>query len=159
MICRSSTQMSKRVPTTSMCVRGVPRSRRCARRRDCRTRCGCRGTSRPAGCADHVGQLDVRADGELADPVAVLVGVGVRPEILLAAPCSRCARRRGGCPSIVDASAAVARGRRTCRRDSRRRRRRRRRSPLTSPGVVKTSPPGRLPHLSGLMRPLVFSHL
>jgi len=26
---------------------------------------------------------------------------------------------------------------------------------LTSPGVVNTSPPGRLPHFSGLMSPLV----
>ena len=26
-------------------------------------------------------------------------------------------------------------------------------------GVVKTSPPGRLPHLCGLMMPLVLSHL
>src|SRR5713226_4853464 len=29
--------------------------------------------------------------------------------------------------------------------------------PLTSPGVVNTSPPGKLPHLSGLMMPLVLS--
>ncbi len=32
--------------------------------------------------ADHVVELDVGADGELADAVAVLVGVGVAPEIL-----------------------------------------------------------------------------
>ena len=31
--------------------------------------------------------------------------------------------------------------------------------PLTLPGVVNTSPPGRLPHFSGLMSPLVFIHL
>ena len=31
--------------------------------------------------------------------------------------------------------------------------------PLTSPGVVKISPPGRLPHFSGLMMPLVLSQL
>ena len=28
-------------------------------------------------------------------------------------------------------------------------------TPSTSPGDVKTSPPGRLPHFSGEMRPLV----
>ena len=30
--------------------------------------------------------------------------------------------------------------------------------PFTMRGAVKTSPPGRFPHLSGLMMPLVFSH-
>src|SRR6266403_1082515 len=30
--------------------------------------------------------------------------------------------------------------------------------PLTSPGVVNTSPPGKFPHFSGLISPLVFSH-
>src|SRR5271170_7750399 len=32
--------------------------------------------------ADNVGQLNICADGKLAYPVAVLVGVGVGPEIL-----------------------------------------------------------------------------
>ena len=73
--------------------------------------------------ADDMLQVDVGADGEFADAVAVLVGVGVLPEIVSSSRFSEWA-------SVSrfflhpDGERSVARGRRTLRTDSRRLRRR-----------------------------------
>ncbi len=83
MICWSSTQMLKCVPTTSMWVDGVP------------VGAGVRAVGVAEGdvdarellvlqdVADDVRELDVGADGELPDAIGVLVGVGVLPERVL----------------------------------------------------------------------------
>ena len=49
--------------------------------------------------ADHVDAADIRADRELAHPVAVFIGVGVLPELLLEFLVVASALRPGGCPS------------------------------------------------------------
>ena len=79
MIGWSSTQMSNRVPTTSMCVDEC-RQRRCVHRKDYRTRCGCREIFILQDVPNHVGELDVRANRELADPIRILIGVRVVPK-------------------------------------------------------------------------------
>ena len=83
MICWSSTQMSKRVATTSMWVvdfqvgAGVLAVRIAERDVDAGELLVLQDV------ADHFLELDVGADRELADAIRVLVGVRVLPEIAL----------------------------------------------------------------------------
>ena len=103
--------------------------------------------------ADDAVKLDVRADRELADAVAVLVGVRVGPEVVAQRALSdRASTSRLSSMRIVSGVSfrlpyrSHSQSPTTPSMTN---------VPLTSPGVVKTSPPGRLPHFSGVMRPLV----
>jgi hypothetical protein len=80
MIGWSSTQMSKRVPTTSMWVDDVPVGAGVGAVRVAEGDVDARELLVLQDVPDEVAELDVRADGELADPVGVLVGVRVAPE-------------------------------------------------------------------------------
>ena len=107
--------------------------------------------------ADDATDADVGADGELAYAIGVFVGVGISPEVLLELLVGAGAGddavlrdvdgERGGFEEAVAAQSQSPTTPSTTN------------APLTSPGEVKHSPPGRLPHFSGEMMPEVLNHL